>query len=186
MSILPRSRPKASRELVERVARAMCGSELPPVYVLGVRGYYLRTMGDPARNDRGIYDDAMFVCGPSIFASYNANTDPSVIRKGIATLVPGVHLYRQGKHGLSRPGGGYPAFRPATRNEELPVTRDGVQGTSNGIAINIHRGSRTSTSSEGCQTIYPDQWAEFHGLLVHAMQIAGVKTFPYILTNGPI
>lgn len=186
MAILPPSRPRATRADVERVARVMYGKALPSVYVLGVRGYYLKTMGNPLANDRGIYDDAMFVVGPSIFASYNANTDPSVTRQGIATLIPGVHLYRQGRHGITRPGGGYPAFRPATKNETLPVTRDGRQGMSDGIAINIHRGSRNSTSSEGCQTIHPDQWEEFHGLLVHAMKIAGVSIFPYILTNGPL
>lgn len=177
--------PKAPRSLIERLAKK-AAKELPAVYLVGVRGYYFNTLGKPGTNDRGIYDDAIFIVGPETFAAFRANTDPSVFRKGIASLVPGVHLYRPGKHGISRPGGGYPAFRPATRNEELPVTRDGVVNPRPGVAINIHRGGRNTTSSEGCQTIPPAQWDAFHALLTKELKAAGQKTFPYILLEGPI
>lgn len=179
----PPNRPQATRAEIEAIASKAFGGLLPPVYVVGIRGYYKRTMGDPAKNDRGIYDDAIFIVAPHVFAAFNANTDPSRFRHGIATLVPGVHWYRPGNHGISKPGGGYPAFRPATPGEALPVTRDGKQGMSDGIAINIHRGGYTTTSSEGCQTIHPDQWPEFQQRLMLALEAANCKKFPYILTE---
>lgn len=154
------------------------------VVLLGIRGYYKRTMGNPDSNDRGIYDDAIFIISPDHFSSYNANTDPSKYIKGIATLKTGVHYYKKGNHGISRPGGGYPALRPATRGEKLPVTRDAENGAivdDYGIAINIHKGSRNSTSSEGCQTIYPDQWSDFINAVYDEMRRYKQEVIPYIL-----
>jgi len=143
-------------------------------------------MGKKGKNDRGIYDDAIFVCGPNIFKGFRANVDPSIFRKGIATLAPGVHWYHRGKHGITRPGGGYPAFRPATKDEELPVMRDGQPGMSQGVAINIHKGGYGSTSSEGCQTIYPDEWAAFYALVDESLRAKNQVRFPYILVlNTP-
>lgn len=129
------------------------------VMLLGIRGYYKDTMGKPGVNDIGIYDDAICVIWPDGFAAFNANTDPSVHRKGIATLKPGTYPYKKGKHHISSPTG-YPALRPATEGEELPVTRDG-EGDSFGVAINIHKGGQNTTSSEGCQTIIADEWGQF-------------------------
>lgn len=188
MSIVPPKRPQAGLDKIEAIIRAAFppGSPVPYVCVVGVRGYYQDTMGKPGVNDRGLYDDAIFIVAPGVFRSYNANTDPSRFRQGIATLIPGVHWYRPGNHGISRPGGGYPAFRPATPGEALPVMRDGHAGKSDGIAINIHRGGVSGTSSEGCQTIHPDQWNDFHATLTAALKAAGMTRFPYILTEGPI
>jgi len=180
------NRPRASKEIVRAAAYLKAGEPLPAVFVVGVRGYYRDTMGKTGANDRAIYDDALFIVGPETFAAFNGNTDPSAFRKGVASLVPGVHWYRPGNHGISRPGGGYPAFRPATKDEALPVTRDGVVNPTPGIAINIHRGGRNGTSSEGCQTIPPDQWDAFQALLMKELKAAGMKKFPYILTDGPI
>jgi hypothetical protein len=177
----PNSKPRLSEEAVREIVRQH--KVKSAVAIVGVRGYYRDSMGAVGRNDRGIYDDAVFVVSDHAFASFNANTDPSVRRPGIATLKPGVHLYRKGKHGISRPGGGYPALRPATEGEALPVTRDGLSGEKKGIAINIHRGSRTSTSSEGCQTIHPDQWDAFLKLVYGEMARAGQTTVPYVLTE---
>ena len=64
-------------------------------------------MGKPGANDRGIYDDAIFINSPSGCMAFNANVDPSVFRPGVATLAPGLHVYKKGNHGISRPGGGY-------------------------------------------------------------------------------
>jgi lysozyme len=179
--MLPESTPKAS---LARVTKAITKAKLTDSVVLvGVRGYYKDTMGKTGVNDRGIYDDALFIISPTHFSAYNANTDPSAHRQGIASLVPGVHRYRRGNHGISRPGGGYPAFRPATKDEELPVVRDGVINPRPGVAINIHRGSRINTSSEGCQTLPPQQWDAFYAALSGEMKRHGVTTFPYLLTN---
>lgn len=178
--IVPTSRP----QIIPAEANAI----LAPFYItdkvvlLGIRGYYKRTMGDATKNDRGIYDDAMFVIAPGVFVSFNANNDPSVFRKGISVLKPGVHPYRKGNHGISKPGGGYPALRPATPGEKLPVIRDG-QGESQGIAINIHKGSLTTTSSAGCQTIYPKQWKEFQELVYSLMDKYKQKVVKYVLVE---
>ncbi len=189
----PKWNPQAKRELVQALATqalAQAGiATLPEVIVVGVRGYYRDTMGAPGKNDRGIYDDAIFVIGPDTYASFNSNTDPSAWRPGIASLLPGVHWYRQGNHGITRPGGGYPAFRPATKGEALPVRRDGesaVPSSRPGIAINIHRGGYNTTSSEGCQTIHPSQWDAFHSLVTMQLKRTGSTRFPYVLVDGPI
>ena len=183
----PPNRPKASMYSVIKAAAAIMGqAPLPACFVVGVRGYYEDTMGKPGQNDRGLYDDALFIVGPSVFKSFNANTDPSQFKPGIATLVPGVHWYRPGNHGISKPGGGYPAFRPATPGEALPVYRDGQPRKTTGVALNIHRGGYTTTSSAGCQTIHPDQWDDFHRTLTLQLAAAKQLRFPYILTDQPI
>lgn len=183
-SIIPPSRPKMSeaeaRQILERK------NVTDQVAVIGRRGYYLKSMGDPTRNDRGIYDDALIVVTPDGIMTFNGNVDPSIFRPGIATLANGVHRYRPGRHGVSRDRPerivSYPAFRPATKGEMLPVTRDGVLSNPRpGVAINIHRGSRTGTSSEGCQTVPPDQWDAFHTLLTSALKRYGQRDFPYVL-----
>lgn len=171
------TRPKLS----EQEARSIVAPLNLPVKVilLGIRGYYKRTMGDPNKNDRGIYDDAHFIIAPGFFQSFNANTDPSVFRKGIAVLKPGVHWYRKGNHGISK-GPGYPALRPATPGERLPVTRDGI-GDDWGIALNIHRGGFKKTSSEGCQTIPPSQYDSYQKKVYELMDQHKQKTIPYVL-----
>lgn len=179
--IVPNSRPQQKREASELLLRK--AGIIDSVALLGIRGYYFDTMGDANKNDRGIYDDAIFIISPQAYVSFNANTDPSIFRKGIATLKLGVHRFKKGKHGISKPGGGYPALRPANSKEELPVTRDGT-GDDMGIAINIHKGSYKSTSSEGCQTIYPDQWSAFINLVYAEMDRYLQKTIPYLLVEN--
>ncbi len=173
--MLPSSRPQITLpELMKRV-----GKRPAEVFLVGWPGYYLDTMGEKGKNDRGIYDDAIFLVSPSAYVTFNANVDPSVLRRGIATLEPGTHLYRKGPHGISR-GNPYPAFRPATRGEALPVRRDGQAQPSMGIAINIHRGGWNSTSSEGCQTLPPSQWDGFQNLVYAEMDRYQQKTIPYV------
>ena len=186
-------KPRATLAIVEAAARKMwtqtfSAVPFPEMLVVGVRGYYRDTMGKRGVNDRGIYDDGIFVIGENTLAAYNANTDPSAWRDGVASLLPGCHPYRPGNHGISRPGGGYPAFRPATNGEALPVSRDGEKGRSSrdGVAINIHKGGVNSTSSLGCQTIRPDQWEAFYSTTRLEMKRAGLVKFWYILIDGPI
>jgi lysozyme len=190
-SIVPPSRPRATREIVVAAALREWKKEghttpLPDFFVFGVRGYYRDTMGKPGKNDRGIYDDAFFILAPECFVAFNGNVDPSRFKPGVATLCDGFHPYKPGNHGITRPGGGYPAFRPATKNEELPVQRDGVRVPWPGVAINIHRGGENGTSSEGCQTVPPSQWDAFHALVISEFRKTGLSSFWYGLTTGPI
>lgn len=149
------------------------------VKVLGIRGYYKKTMGNPVQNDRGIYDDALFIMSPDSFTSYNANTDPSIYRKHIATLKPGIWWYRPGMHHPTKPNG-YPAFIQA---KEVTVARDQEDDDTGYFGINIHRGGFNTTSSEGCQTIFPSQWDSFHATLIDQLKRHNQKIFPYILIN---
>lgn len=144
---------------------------LTPVFILALRG-----------KEIGIYDDAMFVINlhTGVFEPYNANTDPSKQTPGIATLVPGLHPYKKGPHHIGKPNA-YPAFRPATPDEGLPVYRAGKSGIYRGIAINIHRGGINTTSSAGCQTIPPGQWSEFQPFIYEEMDKAGQRTISYLL-----
>ena len=109
--MLPAARPQQAKSKTQALlTKARVADE---VALVGIRGYYRDSMGEVGQNDRGIYDDAIFLISPNAYATFNANTDPSVKRQGIAVLKPGVHRYRKGKHGLSKPGGGYPPLPPA-------------------------------------------------------------------------
>jgi lysozyme len=182
--MLPRSRPNQSKDATEKLLRK--AGVTAKVALVGVRGYYKNTLGKPNANDIGIYDDAIFLVSPEVYASFNANVDPSVLKSNIATLVPGVHMYKKGKHGISR-GPGYPALRPSTLGEKLPVlrwnkkTQDYYYDT--GFAINIHKGALKSTSSEGCQTIYPSQYNAFINLVYSEMNRFSQKLIPYLLVE---
>lgn len=174
-------RPKLTKPEADQIILSS-GLHIPElIKVLAIRGYYLNTMGTAGENDRGIYDDAFFLFGPGYFGAFNANTDPSKHKPGIAKLCLGLHYFKKGNHGISRPGGGYPAFRPATPDEGLPVTRDGQTGVSRGIAINIHQGGEVYTNSAGCQTVYPLEWLEFQKTAYTMMSNENQKTLPYLL-----
>lgn len=178
--MLPASKPQQKREVSEKLLKK--AGIVDKVAIIGIRGYYLNSMGVAGKNDRNLYDDAIFVISPTVYATFNANTDPSPFRRGVASLVPGVHLYRKGRHGISK-GPGYPALRPATKNEALPVFRDG-EGVSIGYHINIHRGGNNTTSSLGCQTIPPRQWLAFQTLVYEEMDRYSQKTIPYLLIEA--
>lgn len=176
LPFLPPARPRLSREKVEAMARE--AGVTASVYLVGVRGYY---HDDHAQNDRGIYDDAMFLVSPQNFVSFNANVDPSVARKGIAKLKAGVWLYQLGIHGLSRPK--KQQYRALVQAAVVTVIRDG-QGPDTGMfGINIHRGGIGTTSSLGCQTIPPAQWDAFIALVQREMHFYGQNKITYLLTE---
>jgi hypothetical protein len=165
-----------------------------PVIVVGQRGYYRDTMGAPGVNDRGIYDDAIFLVSPSAFVSFNANTDPSSYRKGhgtgntkgMASLKPGAWFVHQ----FANHKGKYLAL--CQRAGPVTVIRDGdpPYEDTGMFGINIHRGGYTTTSSLGCQTIHPGQWDSFISLAVdqaqryHGNQWNSV-VIPYTLLERP-
>ena len=159
--ILPPARPKRELKDLQAVLNhfKLDGKEAVLVFV---RGYYLDSMGAPDRNDRNIYDDAVFLIGPGVFESWNANTDPSFARDGgraLATLNLGLFQFYRGKH-----KGRYPALRSWPEGVRVDVTREGKPSTA--VGINIHKGSTSSRSrdvvwSEGCLTIPDIQWPDF-------------------------
>jgi lysozyme len=147
-------------------------------------------MGAPGVNDRGFYDDALFIDAPSATVAFNGNTDPSGYRKGtgagphkgMASLNPGAWFV----HKFDKHKGQYLAL--CQRAGAVTVTRDGTPPypDTGEFGINIHRGGYNTTSSEGCQTIHPSQWESFINLAVdQAKRYHGSKwnkvVIPYIL-----
>lgn len=154
------------------------------VKLLGVRGYYKHSMGDPGKNDVGIYDDAIFIIAPNnLMLSYNANTDPSRIFPGVAVLkLGGPYIYKIGRHGVSGPHP-YLALRQKGR---VTVLRDGIEHTDTAEApfyIDIHRGGYNTTSSLGCQTIHPDQWPDFFANVGRMLPNYQQTEIPYCLVE---
>ena len=176
MSIVPGSRPKQTREQTETVLRQNLMT-LDNAVLVGVRGYYLDSMGKVGRNDQAQYDDAIFLISPTIYKTFNANTDPQKAGYKHAMLSPGKYEFYKGKH-----KGKYDALRPYPEGVRLPCTRDGVVSTCG--ATNIHKGGYRDTFSEGCQTIWPDQYAEFIRLVYGEMTKYGQKTIRYLLIEN--
>lgn len=191
---VPASKPHLSQnELDAKVAALGLDRAKHPFFVAGIRGYYRNLLGAPGVNDRGIYDDALFLSSPLGFAAYNGNTDPSRVRKGrgtgagkgMALLKPGLWFaHRFGLHrgqylALVQTGG----LVTVLRDGDPPYPDTGLFG------INIHRGGWNTTSSLGCQTIHPAQWPAFIALaqdLAKRHFAAAWKrtTIPYALFDG--
>ena len=190
MSKQPRITEMRVREILEAN-----GVDQSVAAVLAIRGYYLDSMGEPGRNDRRIYDDAIVIASPRGIMAYQGNTDPNGFRKGsgkgagkgMAMLRKGIHWYGTGKHK------GRLAFRQC---EKVTVIRDGDPPCIDiGFhAINIHSGGVRSTSSLGCQTLPPANWAQFRPLLYSLLEEfknpirandwgQRVRSFDYVLTE---
>lgn len=203
--MLPSSKPQITREKVIDLLIDQGlweNRKITTVCIVGIRGYYLDSMGDWGENDRGIYDDAIIILTPSSMHTFNGNTDPSRYRKGLATLVaPQKVRYRPGYHGYNSKYG-HLAFRQDT---PVIVRRDYKSG--NGVSlgdglftdrekkggpkiarfwINLHRGGHTTTSSAGCQTLPPSQWQEFYDLTRKYMRdLNSGGTVNYYLVSNP-
>jgi hypothetical protein len=201
--ILPKTRPHATAADIAAYVAAS-GRDLGkmltelPVLVVGVRGYYLHSMGDPERNDRGLYDDAIFLLERTVVGSagfppgqpragfpdpsvtaFNANTDPSRHRRGIATLVPGLYLCSKWMHR---------AKYPCLLLDQDAVTRDGMTGIDRGRHyIEIHWSGLTATGSDGCQTIPRTEYDGPQGFQQHAYRLMykhGMAKVPYLLVEN--
>lgn len=178
-------KPQITREACEKILKAN-KLELDKCYLIGIRGYYLDSMGKPGVNDRGIYDDALIWISPNMMSSFVGNCDASRYRKGwgrgaekgMASLAPGLWNYKMGIHYGSVP---HEAFRQA---DEVIVNRDGTNGSyadKGMFGVNIHRGGNNGTSSLGCHTIPPSQWQAFKGTGYGELKRYAQKTFTYIL-----
>jgi lysozyme len=179
-NILPGNKPKLLRPDAEKLLASFAVSGYP-VKLLGIRGYFKATMGDPKKNDIGIYDDAIFIVAPDHYSNFNANTDPSRALPHVAVLKPGgPYLYKIGMHNMKHP---YEALR---QYGNVTVLREGHEDTDspeNRFFIDIHKGGYGTTSSLGCQTIYPDQWPEFLSTVEKLIAANSQTIIPYCLVE---
>jgi lysozyme len=190
----PPKRPGLAPSDVRKILKAFdieVDNDSHHVAVLGIRGYYQDSMGVAGKNDRGLYDDAAYICSDARCHPFNFNTDPSAWRTGIATLkANAVYEFIPGKHKISSPTG-YAAFR---QSGAFTVPRDGTGDDRGYFGINLHRGGEEGTSSLGCQTVPPRQWREFRDLLFTLLEtnerevlskpngVSG-KEFTYVLVD---
>ena len=195
---IPTSRPRAKRSQVMAAAIEMWhkyrpGVEMPPMFVVAVRGYYRDTMGKPGVNDTGMYDDAFFIINGGLMTAWNGNTDPS--RYGfnpnadgyMARLRCGVWTFVRLKHHFSRPDG-YMAFGQGdndVRIDRIELDGDIHNSVSGCFGINLHKGGYNGTSSEGCLTVPAEQWDDFNEELAGIIKPLGNK-FALVLVDGPI
>lgn len=191
---IPNSKPKASLTLVMDVAheawrRANGNTPLPDTFVLAVRGYYSRTIGEPG-NDLNAYDDAHFIVSPAGFTAWNSNVDPTRLGwnanagKYMARLAVGCWKFRSLMH-----RGKYQAFGQGENPVKVErVKKDGTiaRYEMGEFGINDHLGGVNGTSSEGCMTHPPEQWEPFRKELNRILTLAGLKTFDFVLVDGPI
>ena len=192
---LPPSKPKASLSLVMATAlkrwRASKGeAAFPELFLLGVRGYFSESIGEPG-NDISAYDDALFIVSPQGFSAWNANVDPSrygvnknAEGKCMARLAPGcwkmVSRMHRGKYQAFGQGGHEVTVERIDAHGKVAQTETGCFG------IDIHLGGVNGTSSEGCQTLPPEQWPDFRKTLNAALHLHDASYFHYILIDGPI
>ncbi len=180
---MTRPRP-GCKDITEALRRSGYGEPRPASTVLvGFRPWFA---GNRPGNERGIYDDAIVIHSPTCNIAYNANTDPSIYRKGegtgerkgVATLKAGLWSFTVGLH-----RGQYTALR---QHGNFTVIRDGdppYEDTGDFFGINIHRGGRTTTSSLGCQTIHPDQWDSFIATVQSEMRRHNQRVVRYALVD---
>lgn len=203
--MLPPARPEISHNDALELAKPFLLPE-DRVFILGRRGYFRDTMGTAGENDIGIYDDAWCLVTPNRCTPYNANTDPSKMHEGVAVLQPGRWLYQLGIHGLNKPK--EKQYEALVQAQQVVVRRAQTLGAALGMeegdvyhpqygcrltplgdlwrgefGINHHKGSRETTSSEGCQTIHPSQWGDAIEKVKSTMKFYSMRFIPYILTE---
>jgi hypothetical protein len=185
--ILPPARPHRDRVRLDKVLSTFkVDPKKVPVLVF-VRGHYLNSMGASGVNDYNIYDDSCYLIADDfkVFESWNANTDPSFVRRSSRTLAKidcGIYRFYKGKHKSQ-----YNALRAFPEAVRIPCTRDGKASTAQ--YINIHKGGTnvkgiSVTFSEGCLTIPDTQYGDFISRVYSAMDNAKVTTIQVILLEN--
>lgn len=165
------------------------------VRLLGIRGYFL-FMGDPERNERGIYDDLICICTKDRFEGFRASTDPGrrylkspINPHGCASLKAGLWWYKKGHHR------GHEAF---IQNDKVTIDRldasEKIVGEESGFfGINIHSGGpepEVGSWSAGCQVIqsregaWTGTWLKFKDMSYSLMDAYGQEKIPYLLVES--
>lgn len=197
MNILPPARPKQTRLTTEALLEPY-GS--PEIALLAYRGYYRDTLGIYGKNDRKIFDDAIFFISPKVYRTFNVNTDPNGFRqghgtaestKGMASLKPGKYPYKLGMHkGQYKclvQAGPVTVYRDADDKvpESKVIMHQGIRAyeDTGEFGIHVHHAGHTSTSSLGCITLPPEQYDEFIDLVESQMALSGVTEIPLVLVE---
>lgn len=178
------NRPKITDAETDKIAAYFFSDSLPKLLLIGVRGYFLNTVGKPGVNDLNAWDDAILVYyDGNLVKTFNANTDPSKLNQNLAMLDCGVYQFYKGRH-RNR----IDAFRAYPEGVRLPCKRQKFNGEwekSFCSHINIHDGGINDTWSAGCQTIINQgghkQFNEFRDLVYDLMKIHRLKTVTYLL-----
>lgn len=206
---VPTSKPQASLDTVRFVALSRWRKDghqepLPQVYVLAVRGYWKSSMGDPGRNDVGVWDDAFFLVTPNTMLAERANTDPSRVGwnagvgKPYFMLDPGIWYFYPGAHKGVRP-----AFRQADDADvakRLGIPHEGkFTGTrmwgfgdkrnykeTGHQQVDIHPGGIENTSSWACLTLPKARAKVWLQTATAELKAYSQKLLPVILIEGPI
>lgn len=159
MRIVPPKKPHFDfYELEEHFPEVQFQRKKP--FLLGVRGYYILEDWTLSKNQFAVYDDAIFIIAGEQVIPFNANTDPTKNQPGRAMLIPGTYEFELGVHNRTKEKS--KQYLALIQSKEVSVSRYGSEGVFRGwFGINIHRGGKITTGSEGCQTIWPDQWLDF-------------------------
>lgn len=179
----PKERPKATREeALDYIPLRFASVKVEPLFLLGIRGYYKASFGNPTANDRIFFDDALFIIETAkngIFESFNFNTDPSpAFRQHVATLkADEVYDVVQHMH-----KGQYKALQIV---KDI-VSRDGESGYDIGRhGINFHYDAEFySKNSLGCQTVPRSQWLDFQSETYRLMNKHKLKIVKYCLLDN--
>ena len=180
------NRPKITQEETARIVEKHFGAVPPPLLLIAIRGYFLNSVGKRGENDYNVWDDAVLVTeNGQLQRAFNANTDPSKIKSGLAMLNEGLYYFYKGMH-KNR----IRAFRAFPEGVKLPCKRQDALGnwhSSVCSAINIHDGGERDTWSAGCQTVINThqnaQFIEMRDLVYGIMDRLRLLHFPYLLID---
>ena len=172
MILTPKQTKQESLDILSKHGLTL---ETNKLLMLAVRGYYANTFGVKGKDDRRVYDDALFIIAENYYTALQWNTNPSPsYRYGLAELLTGVYDVKKHKH-----KGKYNAFQII----EAKVKRDGKNGIFVGnFGINLHYdGEYIPSGSLGCQTGRKSEFIKWQPQVYNLMDSLGLKTFKYLL-----